>query len=511
VEDLVLKVQLFGLHFAVLDIRQDSSIHDQAITEILDEDSESSNEVYHSLDERQKIEYLDKLTIDSANLRENSDAHKVIETIRTLGEVQDLITENGCHRYIISNSQRSSQIYELFTLIDGTLGKNHKVDVTPLFETVPDLKNARGVMQMLYENGRYKSHLERRGNKQYVMLGFSDGTKDGGYLMANWAIYQAKQELSEISREYGIEVVFFDGRGGPPARGGGLTHKFYASLGSKIEAKEIQLTIQGQTISSKFGNLASCQYNLEQLLSSSAENTLFLSKQNELDQSHVETIQELSDLSYQAYTDFKNHPKFLPYLENVSTLKYYAQTNIGSRPSKRGSANTLRFKDLRAIPFVGSWSLLKQNVPGFYGVGFALQLMDKAGKWDDVVACYRSSKFLQALLDNSEMSMAKSYFPLTAYMQEDPEYGEFWKLIHEEFLKANKYILRLSGRESLMAHEPVMEASIRQRENIVLPLLTIQQFALMKLKDQNIANRDRYEKLVMRSLFGNINASRNSA
>ena len=145
---------------------------------------------------------------------------------------------------------------------------NVPVDVIPLFETVEDLKNAEKVMRTVYKNRNYRTHLKQRNNKQTIMLGFSDGTKDGGYLMANWGIFKAKEALTKVSREYDIEVIFFDGRGGPPARGGGKTHQFYASLGPSIEHKQIQLTVQGQTISSNFGTLNSSQFNLEQLLSS---------------------------------------------------------------------------------------------------------------------------------------------------------------------------------------------------------------------------------------------------
>jgi phosphoenolpyruvate carboxylase len=156
---------------------------------------------------------------------------------------------------------------ETFAMLKLTGRKSPTVDVIPLFETVPDLKVAHEVMEKLYLNKAYAKHLEKRGNKQTIMLGFSDGTKDGGYLMANWSIFKAKEALTEISRQYGIKVVFFDGRGGPPARGGGNTHQFYASLGPTIENEEIQLTIQGQTISSNFGTANSSQYNLGQGLS----------------------------------------------------------------------------------------------------------------------------------------------------------------------------------------------------------------------------------------------------
>jgi phosphoenolpyruvate carboxylase len=348
------------------------------------------------------------------------------------------------------------------------------------------------------------------------MLGFSDGTKDGGYLMANWGIFKAKEALTALSRDYGIDVIFFDGRGGPPARGGGKTHQFYASLGPTIEDKEIQLTIQGQTISSNFGTLASSQYNMEQLISSGIMNRLN-DKNHEMQPDDKAVMDDLANLSYKAYAEFKAHPKFLPYLEHMSTLKYYAKTNIGSRPSKRGKSEGLDFKDLRAIPFVGSWSQLKQNVPGFYGVGTALQHYEATGEFDKVQQLFENSRFFRTLIANSMMSLSKSFFNLTRYMADDPEYGDFWQLIYAEYETTKRLILKLTGYKELMEDEPVSKASIAVRESIVLPLLTIQQYALKKMQELKKAEpKDEekiavFEKMVTRSLFGNINASRNSA
>ncbi|MDP5102211.1 MAG: phosphoenolpyruvate carboxylase, partial [Nonlabens sp.] len=423
--------------------------------------------------------------------------------------------EKGCQRYIISNTQKVSHILETYAMLRLCGMEQPPVDVVPLFETVPDLIASPDLMDALYSNEAFRAHLKRRGNEQHVMLGFSDGTKDGGYLMANWSIYKAKAALTTVSRKHGISVVFFDGRGGPPARGGGQTHQFYASMGSKIEAKQIQLTVQGQTISSKFGTLESCQYNLEQLISSGVSNAVYATTENDFSDSDEKTMEEIAQVSYKAYSDFKAHPLFLSYLEKMSTLKYYAKTNIGSRPSKRAGSDTLQFKDLRAIPFVGSWSQLKQNVPGFYGVGTALEHMEKVGRWEEAVMLYDNNKFFRTLLDNSMMSLTKSFFGLTAYMQDDPVYGAFWNQLFAEYERSKKYMLKISKMKTLMENEPAGRASIEAREQIVLPLLTIQQYALKNVLDLEGSNNQElitlYERMVTRSLYGNINASRNSA
>ena len=353
--------------------------------------------------------------------------------MQAISEIQESNGEHAANRYIISNNQTAINVMQLFAMLKlVAFQEKMPVDIVPLFETVPDLERAASVMDELYSNTEYRKHLEQRGNKQTIMLGFSDGTKDGGYLMANWAIYKAKEELTKISRKHKIAVVFFDGRGGPPARGGGKTHNFYASLGPTIEDKEVQLTIQGQTISSNFGTLESSQYNMEQLISSGILNRLSDTNQK-LSRADKSVMNSLAKISYETYTKFKQHPNFLGYLERMSTLKYYAKTNIGSRPSKRGTSNELVFSDLRAIPFVGSWSQLKQNVPGFFGVGTALEYYEKRGEFKKVKQLYKNSSFFKTLIENSMMSLSKSFFDLTKYMAEDEEFGAFWTLIHEEY------------------------------------------------------------------------------
>lgn len=524
INSLINRVHLFGYRFATLDIRQDSRIHHSVFTTVIDhlieEGSGSFPKNYHDLSEAEQIEILSKADdeIEDLEVFEDEMVRNTLKTISIIKDIQKSNGERGANRYIISNNQTALNVMQLFAMLKIVAFKDElTVDVTPLFETIPDLENAPGVMEQLYQNPEYMAHLRARGSKQNIMLGFSDGTKDGGYLMANWGIYKAKELLTEMSRKYDITAIFFDGRGGPPARGGGKTHNFYSSLGPTIEDKEVQITIQGQTVSSNFGTNHSSQYNLEQLISSGIKNRID-GDRNRLSDEDRAVMDDLAETSYQTYKDFKNHPMFIPYLERMSTLKYYAKTNIGSRPSKRGKSDKLVFSDLRAIPFVGSWSQLKQNVPGFYGVGTALKQYEDRDEWHKVEALYNNSKFFKTLLENSMMSLTKSFFDLTKYMSKDEEFGEFWKIIYDEFLETKRLLLKITGYDELMENEPAGKASIEVRERIVLPLLTIQQYALKKIQELEKAGAPNddpdkviYEKIVTRSLFGNINASRNSA
>ncbi len=517
IENLIRKVELFGLFFTTLDIRQDSSVHAELI-ETIAEQTNLLPDNYKELSDQEKISALlnikDKV---DAEQFENELFKDTIETIRAIKTIQKCNGEQGSNRYIISHTTKAVDVMEVYGLflLSGWKRDKITVDIVPLFESIEDLRNAPDVMRTLYENKEYRSHLKLRNNTQTIMLGFSDGTKDGGYLMANWSIYKAKEELSKLSKEYDIEVVFFDGRGGPTARGGGRTHQFYASMGRNISNKEIQLTIQGQTISSNFGTIDAAQYNMEQLIHAGISNAIISTRDTTLTDSEENLLQTLSNVSYEAYNTLKTHPYFLEYLNYASPLRYYAEANIGSRPSKR-KAGKLNLNDLRAVPYVGSWSQLKQNLPGYYGVGVALEAMDKAGKWEDVEQLYKRSLFFKTLLDNCEMAMTKCFFPLTAFLADHPNYGELWKVIYEEFERTRHYILRLTGCGELMEGKPVNLQSIQMRQRIELPLLTIQQYGLTKIRemeeqDVQADNKKSYEKLVMRCSFGIINAERNSA
>ena len=523
VKDLIHKLKLFGFYFASLDIRQDSRIHDHVFNDIINTPDLKKYvadlpKKYSNLNLKRKYSLLSKIQGDiPVSIFENELTKKTLSSIRIIKKIQSNNGEKGCNRYIISNCKTLENILQLFALHRICNWKEPSVDFIPLFESIKDLANSPNVLEELFSNTVYLNHLKRRKNKQTVMLGFSDGTKDGGYFMANWSIYKAKENLSKIAKKYKIEISFFDGRGGPPARGGGNTHQFYASMGSLIQANEIQLTIQGQTISSNFGTVNSAQFNLEQLLSSGISNITKDNSINNLNKKDRKILDFLADNSFKEYKNFKNHPKFLSYLENMSTLPYYSKTNIGSRPSKRSNSSSLIFSDLRAIPFVGSWSQLKQNVPGFFGVGSAIEELNKKGEIKSVKKLFKNSLFFRTLVFNSMMSLTKSFFELTSYMESDKEYGAFWKLIYNEFLLTKKMLLKISGFKELMQNEPAGKASIKAREEIVQPLLTIQQFALIKIKE--IEKTNDYSKkeiktlksLVTRSLFGNINASRNSA
>ncbi len=516
VDDLICKVRLFGLFFASLDIRQESNVHGDILDAVSSRSGALPSE-YGTFSDEQKIETL--LNIGESVDADSFDDETVRDTFRTIAAIKTIQRQNGpegCERYIISQCRSALNVVEVYGLflLAGWRAEELSVDIIPLFETVADLKNAGGAMRRLYSIEQYREHLVRRGNRQTIMLGFSDGTKDGGYLMANWSIYAAKDKLTKISEDFGVDVIFFDGRGGPPARGGGKTHKFYSSMGRNVSNKAIELTIQGQTVSSNFGTVDAAQFNIEQLLNAGIYNHILEDSNDTFSPDEARLMEELAEESYRSYEVLKNDPAFLDYLLLVSPLRFYSETNIGSRPAKRGAASKLDLKDLRAIPFVGAWSQIKQNVPGYYGVGSAFRKIQEIGKLEDVKEMYRRNSFFRALMDNCEMAMEKSFFPLTEFLSGHPDFGKLWREIFDEYKLTRSYLLLISEKESLMSDYPVEKQSIQMRERIMLPLTTIQQYALAQTRDSGDGQsktKTSYEKLITRCSYGIINGGRNSA
>ncbi|CAM3750276.1 phosphoenolpyruvate carboxylase [Mucilaginibacter galii] len=522
IDDLSLKVKLYGCYFAGLDIRQDSRVL-RSVFQYGLEQTELNNGLpkkgFDELSEDEKIKLISFNEVDYPCIEgEKKGMDPMINdtlcTIRLMHQIQQQNGEKASHRFIISNCQQASDILILMNLFlwSGWKKENLTIDFMPLFETVNDLKHAAEVMERLYTHPFYQEHLKKRGNRQMIMLGFSDSTKDGGYLMANWSIYQAKVELTAITKKYDIELAFFDGRGGPPARGGGKTHRFYAAMGKEIANDDIQLTIQGQTVSSQYGSIDTAKYNIEQLVNAGVTSALHPNHRDFLDEEHKKLITTMADESYEKFIALRKHPLFTEYLENLSPLKLLSNINISSRPTKRNAGAPLKLEDLRAISFVTSWSQLKQNVPGFYGVGSALQKAKDTGKWQNAVDLYKSSGFFKTMIDNCMMSMSKSDFRITAHLEHDEHYGDFWKQLKAEYDLTKNILLELTGNQELMQEYPIEKRSIAMRERIILPLVVVQHYALQKLKSvEDEELKSAYSKLVIRTVYGIVNAGRNLA
>ncbi len=498
VEELILKTKIFGQHFSSIDIRQDSRVLQKAFDHCLPKSKAPKDLAgYFSL----------KFNKPKASVGE-AIHQDIFDVFKTIKEIQK---ENGalaCHRFIISNCRGAESVVQVYAMAKNLGLKSMTLDIVPLFETIDDLMRSQDEMERLYKLKQYQNHLKKRDGRQYIMLGFSDGTKDGGYFSANWNIYKAKERMTEMSRKYDVEVVFFDGRGGPPGRGGGNVRKYYAAQGCKIENKEVQLTIQGQTVSSKFSSTDAACYYLENLLTAGMESRIY-GKNKKVNKKQEALMQKIADDSLQAYIELKEREDFLSFLEHRSPLKYFGQTNIGSRPSKRGKSSKLALDDLRAIPFVASWSTMKMNIPGYYGLGKAMEKRIREDGVKVLIDLYRNNEFFASLISNSMQSLSKTRMELTQYLKKDDAYGDLWDLINNENELTKNLIQQLLGNVNW---EEVLDSkhSIELREKIVLPLLVIQQYALMELEKNN-SSKKVYEKLIIRTLYGIVNAARNSA
>ena len=514
VDNLTRKVRLFGCYFASMDIRQDSRVLRSTHTECRKIIQSVLPDNYEELSEEEKIAALafEEADIVLENLQEGL-TKDTVQTIRLMKEMQISGGVKASHRFIISNCQKASDILQLIDLFlwSGWKKSALTVDFVPLFETVDDLEAAAEVMESLYSHPFYQAHLKNRGGRQVIMLGFSDSTKDGGYLMANWSIYKAKIELTALARKYDIDLAFFDGRGGPPARGGGKTHRFYATMGKEIANEHIQLTIQGQTISSQYGSYDTAYYNIEQLLNAGLVCGMASEDKDTLNAAQKSLIDRMAHESHKAFVALREDPLFMKYLEKFSPLRLLSDINISSRPVKRNTSAELKLEDLRAISFVTSWSQLKQNIPGFYGLGTALKSIHSNGQWEELKSLYQSSGQFKTMIDNCMMSMSKSDFRITSYFESDPEFGQFWRNLRDEYDLTRKLILELTGTKRLMEQYPVERRSIEIREKIVLPLVVIQHYALQKLTAGQLTEEEEstYRKLVIRTVYGIVNAGRN--
>lgn len=517
IRQLMFKVRMFGMHFASLDIRQDARVVKKAFLALLESQSGAgAAEAFESMSEVEALDFLFAYDQPYDGTLEEDRHQDVLDSLRAMQEIQMHNGEAGCHRFILSNCAGALDIAILHAMVQASGWEGAMtMDLVPLFESIQDLDGAKAEMAKLYTHPVYAAHLDARAGDQTVMLGFSDGTKDGGYLRANWAIYRAKQSLTDISREHGRTVMFFDGRGGPPARGGGNTHRFYASLGRDIENREIQTTIQGQTISSNFGIPKSAGFNLELLFTAGVKNRLFDEEETQISEADAALLDELGDSSHAHYLALRNRPEFTEYLATFGTLKYYGATNIGSRPTSRAKDGAINFGDLRAIPFVGSWSQLKQNVPGYFGLGTALEALDRDGRLEEAAGLYRRNAFFRTLVENSMQSMTKCDFRLTAHLSDHPTFGRLWNAVHEEFERTRVLVLAITGQAELMETVPAIKESIRLRDSIIQPLLVIQQFALTEMDRQvregaSQWSPDMLRKLIIRTMYGIVNASRNA-
>ncbi|MEM1283091.1 MAG: phosphoenolpyruvate carboxylase, partial [Chlamydiota bacterium] len=501
IERMIIALENFGFYFASLDVRQSSQVIENTVSQMFPD---------QTIDNKWLIETLGSNNLPSPNLNDLVNEEKdLVNLFQFIPEIQQKNGNKSCHRFIISHCHHPNHL--LLSLLIARLMTNERgvdqLDIIPLFESIEDLQKSHRIMEQLFSLPLYREHLVTRNNQQTVMFGFSDGTKDGGYLTCNWEIQKAKERLLNLAGKNKLEIIFFDGRGGPAARGGGNTGKYYQSVSERLPINNIQQTVQGQTISSHYGTVASAKHNLVELLLALTKKPHSKNKGN-----HNELIAELSEKAHSYYTALREHPLFLPLLEEATLLKYFEKLNVASRPPKRSKKGGINLDNLRAIPFVGAWSLMKLNISAFYGLGFAFDAIKEEGREEELYQLFADSSFFRVLLGNAAQALRKSFYPLTTYLTKDPKFKEIWTQLLEEAERTEKWVLSLRGESELLEKDPIVASSIAMRENIILPLLVIQHAALMRVRSDKLPNKASvFEKLILKSIPPSINASRNSA
>jgi phosphoenolpyruvate carboxylase len=514
--DLLIRARTFGFHLAALDIRQHSELHAKAIEELLK--LAGVTNTYVKLSEQEKVELLVKelnnprplLPIQS---KVSSNTDRILSVFQLLNEIIEL-DENAFGDYIISMTHGVSDLLEVLLLskevglwnyTDGSVNSN--IDVVPLFETIEDLEKSAEIMQVIFENKLYSEHLESRNRFQEIMLGYSDSNKDGGYLMANWALHKAQEELGAVLRKNKIDFRLFHGRGGTVGRGGGRSNKAILGLPPISNNGRIRFTEQGEIISFRYSLPDITRRHLEQVVTAVARVTAAGDDDNSnngLNDRFTEIMDDLSNRSMKVYRDFIDHPDFWDWYRTITPVEHIGNLPIASRPVSRGGSNSLQFDNLRAIPWVFAWTQVRYNVPGWFGVGTALSEFLESDP-DALRVCrkwYKEKMFFRSIVDNSQREMARTHLP-TSELYAERKKAEFQTRLSTEFVKARDIILKITEQKEILDNRKVIQDSIHFRNHFTYPLNVVQ---VELLKRWDNAKTDKQKEELRDVLFLSINS-----
>ena len=379
-----------------------------------------------------------------------------------------------------------------------------QIDVVPLFETIEDLEECGRLMTEIYESPVYQKQLNARNNLQEIMLGYSDSNKDGGYWMANWALEKAQRDLGKECREFKVDFRLFHGRGGTVGRGGGRSNQAILALPPISNNGRIRFTEQGEVISFRYSLAPITRRHLEQIVNAMVRITV--SEQSDMKQQSQfdETMEQLAAESMQGYRNLIDDEDFWSWYTAKTPIEHISRLPIASRPVSRGSAKAADFENLRAIPWVFAWTQVRYNVPGWYGIGEALQqMLQKEGMLGQLQEWYEDVIFFKTVLDNAQREMARTHIP-TANIYHDIDDGTFHDRITEDFDKAEDAIKQITGQDELLDINPVIKKSIRFRNPFTYPLNMMQTELLDRWRNKEEAENANQEEL-RDALFLSIN------
>ncbi len=463
--------------------------HRHAIAEILAEYDLFAD--YHALAERDKVSLLTREILNprpfTAQLQFSPETNETVALFRLVRRAKEEIDEDAILTYIISMTKAASNLLEVL-LLARDAGLMARLDIVPLFETVADLDEAPKIMATLFENQAYRTHLEGRDNAQQIMIGYSDSNKDGGYLRANWMLFQAQRTLATLCEKYNVKLTLFHGRGGSLGRGGGPANRAILAQPPESVKGRVKLTEQGEVISGRYANHALARRHLEQLVNAVL---LTAGKRPRFPQEDrwAAVMDDLSELAYQKYRSLVTKPQFLTYFHEATPIDQIGALNIGSRPARRKATEGI--DDLRAIPWVFAWTQSRVNLPSWYGVGTALEEWTELGNPEQrfiaLREMYRDWPFFRTVLDNVQLGSAKADMEIAALYAEltdETTRAAIFDDILAEFQLTKRTLLLVSESSQLLEREPVLYRSIKVRNPYVDPLNYIQVALLQRLRSE---------------------------
>ncbi len=487
--NLIIRSQVFGFHLAALDIRQHSQVNEAVLAELLR--LSGVCEDYPTLRESEKISLIEKELANPRPLcgdREDF-SDQTIELLKVFKLMRRVMStdEAAIGAYIVSMTHSVSDLLEVLLLAkevgmwrmnDGIV--TTPLDVVPLFETIDDLQGAASLMEALYKNPLYRRHLKTRGDFQEIMLGYSDSNKDGGFWMANWALHKGQEHLSEVGLQNNIKMRFFHGRGGSVGRGGGRANQAIFAIPSQSRSGGMRFTEQGEVISFRYARPFIARRHLEQIVNA----VLLTAHDKECDVGCSPPMQALMDRiaaqSMQAYRKLIDDPTFWPWYKQLTPIDHIGNLPIASRPVSRISASEVEFDDLRAIPWVFSWTQTRYNLPGWYGAGTAIEDEIKNGSdtLEQLQLMWQSWPFFRTVIENVQLELARTRMEI-AQVYSGLCQDSFHDRIAEEFEKTRLAVLQITGQERLLDNHLAIQQSIILR-NPYTDVLNLIQIELLK-------------------------------
>lgn len=518
--ELLQAVEIFGFYLASIDMRQDSSVYEACVAELLK--SAGIHSRYSELSEEEKCDLLlkeleeDPRILSATHAEKSELLAKELAIFKTARVLKDKLGDDVIRQTIISHATSLSDMLELAILLKevGLVDTERaRVQIVPLFETIEDLDHSEETMRKYLSLRLAKKWIDSRNNYQEIMLGYSDSNKDGGYLSSCWTLYKAQQQLTAIGDEFGVKVTFFHGRGGTVGRGGGPTYEAITSQPLKSIKDRIRLTEQGEVIGNKYGNKDAAYYNLEMLVSAAINRMITQKKSDTNTPNRYEAIMDqVVDRSYDIYRDLVfGNEHFYDYFFESSPIKAISSFNIGSRPAARKTITEIG--GLRAIPWVFSWSQSRVMFPGWYGVGSSFK--EFINKNPENIAIlrdmYQNWPFFQSLLSNVDMVLSKSNMNIAfeyAKLCEDEQVKAIYETILNEWQVTKNVILAIEGHDELLADNPYLKASLDYRMPY-FNILNYIQLELIKRQRRGELSSDQ-ERLIHITINGIATGLRNS-